>query len=145
MKKWLVFVVIAVLAIGGFYLVKNTQRKPLVDYVVNTPNPADYPTIASPISNSKVTSPLKILGTVPPGWMFEGTFPIKLVDQYQNVIAIGQGKEVTPGSWQSGQRVDFVGEIEFKTSEKTGSLVFFKDNPSGLQENDRSYSVPVKF
>jgi hypothetical protein len=39
-----------------------------------------------------------------------------------------------------------LGEINFsKPKGKTGSIIFKKDNPSGLPANDDSISIPVNF
>jgi len=111
-----------------------------------SPTPsAIEPTISSPAVNAKVTSPLTIIGTVPAGWMFEGSFPLKLVDKQRNVIVQGIAQEKVPGSWTSGQPVAFVAALEFTTNEKSGFLVLDKDNPSGLPENDDSFQIPLRF
>jgi hypothetical protein len=103
------------------------------------------PSVTSPKPNTKVTSPFSVTGTVPPGWMFEGVFPVKLLDAKKKVIAQTQGKEVTPGSWSSGSDVAFRASVEFTTAEKSGFLVLEKDNPSGLPENADSFEIPVTF
>jgi hypothetical protein len=103
------------------------------------------PVVIYPSSNSKVTNPLRIDGIVPAGWMFEGVFPIKLVDSYKNIIAQGQAKEKITGSWQSGESVQFEATLNFTTSAKSGFLILENDNPSGLPENSKSFEIPVNF
>ena len=42
--------------------------------------------------------------------------------------------------------VNFLAHLKFKKPKtKTGKLVFKKENPSGLSENDQSFEIPVKF
>ena len=104
---------------------------------------ADQPQITLPVAGSIIRSPLKIEGKVPPGWMFEGVFPIKLIDSNGNTIAQGLGKEVIPGSWQKDSNVDFTATLTFINFPAKGFLVLDKDNPSGLPQNNRSFSIPV--
>ncbi len=103
------------------------------------------PTVTIPTANSKVSSPLTITGTVPSGWMFEGSFPIKLVDSDRNLIAQGSAKEVNPGSWQSSKPVAFFVTLPFSTTDASGYIVLMNDNPSGDPINSKSFEVPVKF
>jgi hypothetical protein len=109
-----------------------------------TPNP-EIPVVSSPSANMKVVSPLKVTGTVPAGWMFEGVFPIKLVDSNRKLIVQAQAKEKVAGSWQSGSPVDFTATLTFKTSSASGFLILQNDNPSGDPANSKAFEVPVKF
>jgi hypothetical protein len=111
---------------------------------ISTPNPS-LPIVSSPSANAKITSPLKITGTVPAGWMFEGVFPIKLVDSKEKILAQGQAKEKVAGSWQSGNPVEFEASLTFKNASGTGTLILENDNPSGLPENLKTFEVLVTF
>jgi len=93
----------------------------------------------------KVVSPLKVTGTVPTGWMFEGVFPIKLVDANQNLIVQGQAKESVAGSWQSGNPVNFTATLTFKAATGSGNLVLSNDNPSGDPAKAQTFEVPIVF
>lgn len=103
------------------------------------------PTVTSPQANSRVKSPLTVTGSVPPGWMFEGVFPIKLLDSDRNLIRESQAKETAPGKWSSGQDIEFKANLTFTTQAKSGFLVLEKDNPSGLPENADSFEISVNF
>jgi hypothetical protein len=103
------------------------------------------PAVTSPVPGSKVKSPLKVTGTVPAGWMFEGIFPIRLLDEGKNVIAQTSAKEVTPGSWQTGEPVEFTATLTFRAATGSGTLVLENDNPSGNPENSKTLEVPIKF
>lgn len=111
----------------------------------SSPNPMTTPIITTPQSNSKITSPLTISGTVPPGWMFEATAHVKLADDEGNNIAAGVITEKTPGTWMSGNPVEFTNTLPFQTSAKSGYLIIEADNPSGLPENNKQFIIPVKF
>ncbi len=112
-----------------------------------TPQPSpDIPYISAPNRNSTITSPVTVKGTVPAGWMFEGVFPIKITDKESGVLSQGQAHEVTPGSWQSGESVEFEATITFPSrAAGKGSIVLENDNPSGLPENSKSFNIPIIF
>lgn len=111
-------------------------------FVEATPN---QPIVTSPVANSKILSPLIITGTVPAGWMFEGVFPIKLMDADKKFIAQGQGKETVPGSWTSEKAIDFSATLTFTTTAKSGFIVLGNDNASGLPEKNIFFEIPVTF
>jgi len=110
-----------------------------------TPKINSLPVVTSPRPGTKVSSPLTITGTVPAGWMFEGGFPIELVDSTKNLIAQGTAKEVKPGSWQSGNPVNFSVTLPFSTTENAGFIILMNDNPSGNPANSKTFEVPIKF
>lgn len=101
--------------------------------------------VTTPIASSVVSSPLAVTGTVPPGWMFEGQLTVRLLDDQNQVLVEAPGTESIPGSWQTGKSVVFTSSLSFTTTATSGTLVIAKPNPSGLPENDESFSVPVKF
>lgn len=105
----------------------------------------DQPQVTTPTANSIIRSPLTVKGQIPGSWLFEGVFPIKLLDSNSNLIWEGQGREVTPGSWQTDTVIEFTAVLTFKTKADKGFLVLAKDNPSGLPENDASLTIPVFF
>ncbi len=148
MKIVLIIIAITILGVGGFVIYRNyTNQTPYspAPLVTATPNPKSEVVITSPLANSIVKSPLIVRGTVPAGWMFEGSLPIKLLDDNKNLIVQGIAQEKVPGSWQSGDPIDFESEIKFTTTARSGFLVIEKDNPSGLPENAKSFSFEVLF
>jgi hypothetical protein len=158
-NQWITIVSVGffiLLSLGAviFLYNQNQQLKAKLANYQATPTPVatqtpianpNLPVISSPSAGAKIVSPLKITGTVPPGWMFEGVFPIKIVDSKEKVLAQGQAKEKVAGSWQSGNPVDFEASLTFKNSSGTGTLVLENDNPSGLPENLKTFEVPVIF
>lgn len=95
--------------------------------------------------NDSITSPLTIKGKIDSSWMFEGVFPIMLLDNKRNLIVQTQGQQTVPGSWTQPGMIDFQAKLNFKTNDSAGFLVFKKDNPSGLPENDQLFEIPVVF
>jgi hypothetical protein len=102
------------------------------------------PGITNLKSQQKIASPQVITGVVPPGWMFEGVFPVKLISQKGTVITQVQAKENVPGSWQSGKNVNFTAKLEFSIQASGSGLIRLEnDNPSGLPENAKKFELPV--
>ncbi|OGY59317.1 MAG: hypothetical protein A3F24_00190 [Candidatus Colwellbacteria bacterium RIFCSPHIGHO2_12_FULL_44_17] len=100
--------------------------------------------VETPQPNKLVTSPLFIEGRARGSWFFEASFPLRLFD--------GNGKEilVTPvqaqDEWMTEDFVPFSIQLTFEMPETdTGTLVFQKDNPSGLPEYDKQLEVPIRF
>ncbi len=159
----IVFVVLLVIAALIPYLVMQRKVDNLNIQILNLktelakkapiPEPTSYEftspkgvhmTIYYPTPNSKVSSPVGIIGEVPGNWSFEASFPIKLEDGSGRIIA--QTNAHLLGDWMTSQPVPFSSQLIFSTSSKgTGKLVLQKDNPSGLPENEDSVSIPVNF
>ncbi len=98
----------------------------------------------SPRPGALISSPLKISGEAVGFWFFEGDFAIKLVDD--NGAEVGFSVASAKGEWMTEDFVEFESIMTFgKSTTKTGKLIFNKDNPSGLAENDAELVVPVRF
>jgi len=95
-------------------------------------------------ANDIISSPLTIEGQARGGWFFEASFPVQLVDASGNVLA--QIPLQTTEDWMTENYIHFKSEMTFNSGTNTaGKLVFRKDNPSGLPQNDKSFEVPVRF
>lgn len=100
--------------------------------------------VSKPANNETIHSPFEIEGTARGGWYFEASFPIKLLDADDNLIA--QTTATAQGDWMTSEFVPFKAVLEFASPQtETGFLVFEKDNPSGLIENAAEVRLPVKF
>ena len=101
--------------------------------------------IDAPSAHAAVSSPVKISGSVTGGgWFFEGSFPVKVVDANGAVLGSGQAQALF--DWMSTGTVPFSAAISFaKPHSSSGAVVFSKDNPSGLPQNDMSFEVPIIF
>lgn len=99
--------------------------------------------VSVPAENAIVGSPLVIQGTAK-NWYFEASFPIKLVDENGNVLA--QGTAQAKGDWTVDDFVPFEARLVFDSAQaRKGEIIFEKDNPSGLPENDQSFRLPILF
>ncbi len=84
----------------------------------------------------------KIIGQAKGNWFFEGSFPIVLQDENGKVIVttIAQATK----DWMSPDFVPFEATLNFNViSDINGTLIFKKDNPSGLPEHDAQLAIPV--
>ncbi len=141
------FAVIIVILLGALLFVKPVQG-PTVPVAGNSA-PATSPDgrviVTSPLPNVLVSSPLAVAGTVTGGgWFFEAVFPVKVLDGDGTVL--GQGQAQAQSDWMTTGTVPFAVSIPFTTPKHaTGTIVFAKDNPSGLPQNAEEFSVPVRF
>lgn len=95
-------------------------------------------------ANQEITSPLTIRGEARGNWYFEASFPVELRDGNGKLIAQVPAQAI--GEWMTTEFVPFSVALTFaKPTTATGTLILHNDNPSGLPENDRWISIPVRF
>jgi hypothetical protein len=101
--------------------------------------------VETPTRGQVVTSPLTVTGKARGNWFFEANLPVTLKDLDGNVLA--QVGAQAQGDWMTTEHVGFTTVLEFQVpaDEEFGVLVIEKDNPSGLEEYDKSFTVPVRF
>lgn len=99
--------------------------------------------VDSPAPNATVTSPLTVTGEARGTWYFEASFPVRLLDDQNNELAVAPAQ--AQGDWMTEDYVPFSVTLTFVTNAPSGTLVLHRDNPSGLPENDASISIPVQF
>ncbi len=123
---------------------------PNCEFVCPTISQSASVRVAAPKPNAVVSSPLTITGEAA-GWYFEGSFPVTLVNWDGLIIA--EGVASAEGDWMTSDFVPFVANLTFTNPYsvgdpefmKRGTLIFKKDNPSGLPEHDESYEMPIVF
>ena len=99
---------------------------------------------ATPLPNVLVQSPLVVTGEARGNWFFEASFPVRIFDS--NGKELGVVPAQAKGEWMTTDFVPFEATLTFeKPTTETGTVVFQKDNPSGLPENDQSVIVPIYF
>ncbi|MCW8981424.1 MAG: Gmad2 immunoglobulin-like domain-containing protein [Altibacter sp.] len=114
-----------------------TEKAPLTDLIK----------VEQPLPNMNIKSPLKIRGTARGYWFFEGDFPIVLQDAKGKTIA--KGYATASDTWMTEDFVPFEATLQYSENvtpdDERGYLMFKRANPSGLSQNDRTYSLPVLF
>ena len=133
------------IAVSFFMIGKGNENKNLNTNSEIANNIYENPIhVTWPQPNEKTQSPLNIGGLARGFWFFEASFPVELIDSDGNLL--GSAAAQAQSDWMTENFVPFKAIIEFenpKTAE--GLLVFKKDNPTGLPENDQQYSIPIKF
>jgi len=133
MKKILIIAIVTLIG-GGlayYFLAQKPENQEVELIKVGNPQP-----------NETVQSPYVIKGQARGYWFFEASFPIILLDENGNIITqtIAQAKE----NWMTENFVPFEALLTFSVpKDQTGTLVFKKDNPSGLPENDAKIRIPI--
>jgi hypothetical protein len=95
-----------------------------------------------PMPDAALASPLLIAGQAVGNWFFEGTFPVRLIDQDGQELATGYVTAAEP--WMTTEFVPFEGALKFSVLEATqATLILERDNPSGLALHDASVHVPL--
>lgn len=149
----IVFAVIIVILLGTLIFVKPVQGPTVPGTsTTGTPQPLvssdGHLAVTAPIANATIASPVSVSGSVTGGgWFFEAVFPVKVLDGDGTVL--GQGPAQAggePGSWMTTDTVPFSAMMTFTTPKyATGTVVFAKDNPSGLPQNAGELRVSVRF
>lgn len=94
-------------------------------------------------ANDTLSSPISIEGEATGPWYFEGDFGVKLIDRESNDL-ISQSYVSALGDWMTEEAVEFNGSLDFDISQDTEALLVFESaNPSGLPENQMTYTIPV--
>lgn len=100
--------------------------------------------VTAPKEDAVTQSPFVIEGEARGTWFFEADFPVYLYDEDDTElgVAIAQAQ----GEWMTPDFVPFRATMQFRKPKGTsGTLVFKKNNPSGLPEHDDELKIPVRF
>src|SRR3989344_3245030 len=143
----LILVLLCLLVIGALW---SAVKKPQpADENNNPPQDTDIAEndkikIFSPLPNGVITSPVGVRGEARGTWYFEASFPIRLEDANGKVLV--QTYTMAQGEWMTENFVPFELILSFDTPETDkGTLIFEKDNPSGLPEHAEELRMPVRF
>ena len=123
---------------------RTPQGQNFTEDIGNEMEKTDLIRVNNPRPNQEIASPLMIEGEARGTWYFEASFPIRLLDEEGNelAVAIAQAQD----EWMTEEFVPFKATLEFDTPETSvGTLVFQKDNPSGLPEHDDELLMPIRF
>lgn len=145
MKRLLTLLVIVLLVAVGYlaytnYFSKNSSTPKLTVSPTPKGNPYEVPVVTI----DQNSSTFSMSGTIPPGWMFEGSLPVRLLDKNRNELSILQAKETEPGSWMNGRPTEFTASVDYVLLADVYYVTIEKDNPSGLPENAQSFEIEVK-
>lgn len=143
MKKIIFILILVALVVSGYFIfikISNAPTPPASPLIYKDLIEIDFPNRDA----GKISSPVIVRGVARGQWYFEASFPIQVLDEDGTILGSGIGQ--AQGEWTTTDFVPFTGEINFtKPKGQNGSIVFKKDNPSGLPANDDSVSIPVNF
>jgi len=98
--------------------------------------------VTTPKAGATVSSPLTVSGEARGYWFFEASFPVELHTADGTLLAFGIAQ--AQDEWMTELFVPFTSTFTFKNpTEQAGTLIFKKDNPSGLPEHDDQFVIPV--
>lgn len=128
---------------------ENNEQEQIVtnDVIAHIAAKSDLIVVESPVPKANVTSPVEVSGIARGYWFFEASFPIIVTDWDGKII--GEGYATAQGDWMTEDFVPFSGTVSFVLPESSpyqrGTIIFKRDNPSGLSENDDALEIPVLF
>lgn len=120
------------------------DNRTFIEDIGNEFDKVDIIRINTPRPNQVISRSVTINGEARGYWYFEASFPIILYDGNGQEIAttIAQAKD----NWMTENFVPFEATLSFPVPDtEGGTLVFKKDNPSGLPEHDDELIVPINF
>lgn len=94
-----------------------------------------------------ISSPLTVSGRARGMWYFEASFPVRLLDENGNNVPLDPPYITARAEWMTTEFVPFSATLTFISppSGTRGTLIFQKDNPSGLPEYDDALEFPIVF
>lgn len=101
--------------------------------------------VESHTAGDTISSPVTISGRARGYWFFEASFPVVLVNWDGLIIA--EGIAQAQDEWMTEEFVPFSVTLTFEKPlyNERGALIFKRDNPSGLPENDAALEMPIRF
>lgn len=145
MKIFLIVILIVLVAVGAYFLLDKDDTA-LEDGGIQYAGTQykDLVRVDSPFADAVIENPVIISGEARGNWYFEASFPVEILDE--DGTSLGIAPIQASGEWMTTEYVPFSGTVTFREpTGKEGTIVFHKDNPSGLAEFDDSFAIPVKF
>ncbi len=156
------FIIIILVVIGASYYMYSNRDEVQNDVIVdenNSPNDfdqnqepvieptyenasADLIQVELPYPGAVTGKEFTIIGKARGYWFFEGSFPIELRAMNGNIL--GGGIATAEGEWMTEDFVNFTAEMQTPSAFVGPAILIFKrDNPSDMPENDASMSFPI--
>lgn len=144
MKKLLLVILSLALLIGVFYYSNNRKQQEEELDKIELPGTEEGLKFYNLFPGMAISSPITIVGEIPGTWYFEASFPVTLTNGAGDILTTSVAQ--AQNDWMTEDPVIFALPMRFDTLGATsGYLILKKDNPSGLEENDKSIIWPVNF
>ncbi len=143
MKSRIIIILIGIVAAILFFAAKMPQSSPPQQQLPeHTPQPHDNIRVRQPVSGASVSGSFPVLGEARGTWFFEASFPIRLLDS--SGVEVATAIATAEGQWMTTEFVPFSATMDIPHGlEGQATLVFEKDNPSGLPEHDDELRIPI--
>mgnify|MGYP001569834116 CR=1 FL=1 len=139
--KWVLAIIIIALVIWGLSSWGGKENP--ADAAIGLDETTEL-TVAEPLADDVVESPLAVAGEAVGSWYFEANFPIKLIDADGRVLA--ESPATAEEEWTTEEMVSFTASLEFDPAgAELGYLLFGKANPSDLPVGEEWVKLPVRF
>lgn len=120
----------------------RTYTEELPGKITYTQATEDLITVSLPFPGAVTGKEFMVTGSARGTWYFEASFPIEVLDQDGNLLAMGHAEATS--NWMTTDFVPYTAQIKVPESYiGPATLVLKKDNPSGLPEHDASISFPI--
>ena len=130
----------------GYPIMESYPRRcatPFGDNFLETIPKLSEPVLNNIAQGTAISLPLTIEGSAPGSWFFEASFPVVITDANGKILASSYAS--AKSDWMTETMVPFSSVIDgFVPAATDGFIVLKNDNPSGLPENEKSVSIPVK-
>ena len=137
----LAVIILAVLLFMAPAPVQNGDITPAPTPTPQQPFTSENVNVSSPLPGSTVPKIFTVVGAARGPWFFEASFPVQVRDPHNNLV--GQGIAQADGEWMTTEFVAFTAPVTIADYSGPADLVFIKDNPSGLPENDDAVWFPI--
>lgn len=105
---------------------------------------ADHIRVTTPTPGAVVGRTFEIRGEARGPWFFEASFPIQVLAEDGSVLTTVIGQPVGGADWMVEDFLPFSASVSLpETYSGPATLLFVRDNPSGLPEHDRSMAFPI--
>lgn len=142
MKKTIGIVLVVLVAAGGaWYFFPHADNTVTTDGIVYHNTDAGIIKLDLVRAGVTVLPKFTVTGEARGPWFFEGSFPVQVLDKDGTQLTIAPAQ--AEGEWATSEFVRFSVVLNVGDYSGPATLVLFKDNPSGLPENDASVSIPV--
>lgn len=108
-------------------------------------NPRSDITITNPLPNDTIGGHVTVSGFISGTWFFEGDTFAEIADS--NGTVIGGGLLRALDNWMTADVIAFEGKVILNSIPQTtsGTIIIYKDNPSGESQFDDSVTIPITF
>ena len=144
-KMFLILVVAALVIAGVWFGTHRVAPPSIVPPVVEatyTNASADLVVVTSPLPGATVPATFTVTGQARGTWYFEASFPLEVVSATGEQLV--QMPVQAQGEWMTTNFVPFSAQVTLPATYKGAvKIILHNDNPSRLQENEKSLTIPI--